>query len=249
MYDLCKQVVMILVLALLFLLVLKTKQYGGRMIKGRGGEMLIYIRMPDGNSQSVEVDSDAKVEDLRKVIMNVNHPYNLSFGGTLIHDNVELSDIGIGAESTIDLMIIDSSIAFTQPVGLDITRYFPGEEEGNPSLDIQISFGNSLVDIWFDSTNPTVKLRNSDGEIFNNFSNPSAANEYGEIKANYSLITEIYIENFDSILQINDVIIGYKYEDINTTLDIIQSIVGNSFTIIPSDTPRRYILKKVDSTP
>ena len=104
MYDICKQVVMILVLALLYLLVLKTRTIGGRMIKGRGDGIMIYVRTPDGQRQAIEVDPGATVADVRSKILSSPEPFKLKFQDELIQDNELLSESGISAEATIDII-------------------------------------------------------------------------------------------------------------------------------------------------
>lgn len=113
MYDICKQVVMILVLALLFLLVLKTKQYGGRMIKGRGDDIMIFLRHPK-ETVAINVDVDDTVKNLYQKVPEELNTSLLSFAGNILYDNdTPLSELGIGAESVID--IVENLPVITKP--------------------------------------------------------------------------------------------------------------------------------------
>ena len=137
MYDICKQVVMILVLALLFLLVLKTKQYGGRMIKG--GMLNLFIRSLNGEMVSVDLATDATVADLYKSAKQNDILGPLSFSNQIldIDGSDSLADLGIGVESVIDE--IDTRIIFNPNNARGMSIY-----GGSDYFSVAIDFDENL---------------------------------------------------------------------------------------------------------
>ena len=123
---LTKNFLFVLVLVIIFFFIVREKlsnkcKYGSL---GGGGELLIFATLND-KSYPLELDSDATVEKLSnviRVVTGINSNFKMYFGGDeLIDNDTLLSDMGIGAESVVNVEIEPDVIKFESKNDLKIS--------------------------------------------------------------------------------------------------------------------------------